>query len=69
MESCHNQRSDASAAPRIMQFLHNSLPGKNGGTTPALRANLRELAQADARMLRDLDGALSLIAIGIGVYG
>jgi len=24
MESCHNQRSDAPAAPKIMQFLHNS---------------------------------------------
>jgi hypothetical protein len=28
----------------------------------ALRANLRELAQADARMLRELDGALPLMA-------
>ncbi len=40
-----------------MQFLHQSIPGENGRTTQALRANLRELAQADARMLRELDGA------------
>ena len=57
MESCHNQRSDAPPAPRIMQYLHNSIPGENGRATQALRANLRELAQADARMLRELDGA------------
>jgi hypothetical protein len=40
-----------------MQFPHNSIPGENGRTTPDLRANLRELAQADARLLRELDGA------------
>ena len=57
MESCHNQLADAQTAPRIMQFLHNSISGENGRTTQALRANLRELAQADARMLRELDGA------------
>ena len=57
MESCPNQRSDAPAAPRIMQFLLYSIPGQNGRTTQALRANLQELAQADARMLRELDGA------------
>ena len=33
-----------------------------GKIAEALRANLRELAQADARMLRELDGALPLIA-------
>lgn len=31
-----------------------------GRIAEALRANLRELAQADARMLRELDGALPL---------
>ena len=33
-----------------------------GKIAEALRANLRELAQADARMLRELDGALPLMA-------
>ena len=33
-----------------------------GKIADALRANLRELAQADARMLRELDGALPLRA-------
>ncbi len=33
-----------------------------GKIAEALRANLRELAQADARMLRELDGALPLNA-------
>jgi hypothetical protein len=33
-----------------------------GKIAEALRANLRELAQADARMLRELDGALPLSA-------
>ena len=33
-----------------------------GKIAEALRANLRELAQADARMLRELDGALPLKA-------
>ena len=32
-----------------------------GKIAEALRANLRELAQADARMLRELDGALPLM--------
>lgn len=53
MESCHNQRSDELAASRTMQFLHTSIPGENARTTQALRANLRELAQADAQMLRE----------------
>jgi hypothetical protein len=57
MESCPNQRSDAPTAPRIMQFLHHFMPGEKGRTTQTLRANLRELAQADARMLRELAGA------------
>ena len=33
-----------------------------GKIAEALRANLRELAQADARILRELDGALPLMA-------
>jgi hypothetical protein len=33
-----------------------------GRIAEALRANLRELAQADARMLRELDGVLPLMA-------
>ena len=33
-----------------------------GKIAEALRANLRELAQADARMWRELDGALPLMA-------
>ena len=33
-----------------------------GKIAEALRANLRELAQADARMLRELDGTLPLMA-------
>ena len=33
-----------------------------GKIAEALRANLRELAQTDARMLRELDGALPLMA-------
>ncbi len=45
-----------------MQFLHQSISAKNGLTTQAPRANLRELAQADSRMLRELDGALPLMA-------
>jgi hypothetical protein len=40
-----------------MQFLHHFMPGEKGRTTQTLRANLRELAQADARMLRELAGA------------
>jgi hypothetical protein len=33
-----------------------------GKIAEALRANLRELAQSDARMMRELDGALPLMA-------
>lgn len=47
---------------RIRQFLHHSIPGEKGRATQALRATLRERAQANARLLRELDGALPLMA-------
>ena len=47
----------------VITFLNRWRTGKErfeqlSASQEALRANLRELAQADARMLRELDGAL-----------